>query len=237
MQEVLKTQRSTTILPPFKNPLRKPKVVMLLSGGVDSATLAYVLEDNWDVYALTVNYGQRHNKEISSAIQIANELGIHQRVLDLHVLQGLLVSSLTTGGKIPEGHYTAESQKSTVVPNRNAILLNVAAGYALSIGAETIAYAAHRNDRAIYPDCRLEFVDSLQTTLRLGTDSDMQVLTPFINSTKAEIVKLGLGLKVPYELTWSCYKGTQKACGKCGTCVERLEAFQLNGVKDPIEYE
>jgi 7-cyano-7-deazaguanine synthase len=213
------------------------KVVMLLSGGVDSATLAYYLKLDWEVAALTVDYGQKHVRELQAAIKVARAADIPTKVLDLRVLGELLVSSLTTTEPIPEGHYTAKSQKSTVVPNRNAILLNITAGYALSIGADAVAYAAHRNDRAVYPDCRPEFVTALQGSLRFGTDSNLQLLAPFINVTKASIVKLGLQLKVPYELTWSCYNGRAKACGKCGTCVERLEAFRLNGVKDPIEYE
>jgi len=213
------------------------KVVMLLSGGIDSATLAYYLKLDWQVYALTVDYGQKHVKELQAAVNVAKAAGIAYKVLDLRVLGELLVSSLTTTAPIPEGHYTAVSQKSTVVPNRNAILLNIAAGYALSIGADAVAYAAHANDRTIYPDCRLEFVTALQGSLRFGTDTDLQLLAPFINVTKASIIKLGLQLKVPYELTWSCYNGRAKACGRCGTCVERLEAFELNQAEDPIEYE
>lgn len=235
--EIKRTQRSTTVTPRFKNPLMKPKVVMLLSGGIDSATLAYVLRHNWDVYALTVDYGQRHAREIQAANDIATTASIHWELLDLGVLQKFLKSALTGIGPIPEGHYTAENQKLTIVPNRNAILLNIAAGYAISIGANAIAYAAHRNDQTTYPDCRPDFVYALQEALRYGTDTDMVVTAPFIDKTKAEIVRLGLAMNVPYILTWSCYNGREKACGKCGTCVERLEAFRLNGAKDPIEYE
>jgi len=239
--QTLKIQSSTTILPPLK----KPKVVMLLSGGIDSATLAYLLNlQGHEIYALTIDYGQKHNKEIICARDVASSLNqkrggtaIHWELLDFSVLQNLLKSALTTEEPIPEGHYEADSMKATVVPNRNAILLNIAAGYALSIGAIAIAYAAHAGDHAIYPDCRPDFVFALEEAIQIGTDSELRVYAPFIHMHKADIIKQGLQLGVPYELTWSCYKGGDKACGKCGTCVERLEAFELNGVRDPIEYE
>jgi 7-cyano-7-deazaguanine synthase len=222
---------------------------MLLSGGVDSATLLYhLLARNNEVYALSVDYGQKHSKELEAATAIAqramkktqpgmNVLKEH-RIINLSVLQPLLQSALTRASiDVPEGHYEAESMKATVVPNRNAILLNIAAGYALSLKADRIAYAAHAGDHAIYPDCREEFVVALEKAINIGNESKLEVYAPFIAVSKSDIVRMGLKLGVPYELTWSCYKGGYKACGKCGTCVERLEAFANNNTTDPIEYE
>jgi len=218
---------------------------MLLSGGIDSATLLYgLLSHRNDVFAVTINYGQKHVREIQAAIAIAAEAKKTSKylknhtVIDLSVLQPLLQSSLTKKGDvIPEGHYEAASMKSTVVPNRNAIMLNIIAGYAISINADRIAYAAHAGDHAIYPDCRPRFVEAIQSSIQIGTDTELEVYAPFIYLHKSDIVKLGLTLHVPFYLTWSCYKGQQLACGRCGTCVERLEAFAKNRAIDPIEYE
>jgi 7-cyano-7-deazaguanine synthase len=138
---------------------------------------------------------------------------------------------------VPEGHYEAESMKATVVPNRNAIMISIAYGHAVSIGAETVGVGVHAGDHAIYPDCRAQFIDMLSSTLQVGNDSDLRIYAPFIDKTKSDIVKYGTALGVPFDLTWSCYKGLEKHCGRCGTCVERKEAFQLAGVNDPTEYD
>jgi 7-cyano-7-deazaguanine synthase len=141
---------------------------------------------------------------------------------------------------VPEGHYEEESMKQTVVPNRNMILLALAGAWAISTKSDAIAYAAHSGDHAIYPDCRPEFTEAMSDALRLCDWHEVKLMRPFLYPTpmsKADIVKLGTSLGVPFELTWSCYKGGEKHCGKCGTCVERVEAFQLAGVEDPTEYE
>lgn len=222
-------------------PKGKDKAVVILSGGLDSTTLLYwVLNQGYDVHALSFDYGQRHDKELRYARKSCAKLGVSHRVVDLRSLRELLGSSALTNPEVdvPEEHYSHETQKITVVPNRNAIMLNIAIGYAVTIGAEKVFYAAHYNDRAIYPDCRWEFVESISVTAKLGCDNPrLKVVAPFMHKTKAEIVGLGHELGVPFEDTWSCYKGGAKACGVCGTCRERIEAFQLNGLRDPIKYE
>jgi 7-cyano-7-deazaguanine synthase len=156
--------------------------------------------------------------------------------VDLESLGRILPSTLTGEGEIPEGHYAAEVMKQTVVPNRNMILLAIAAGYAEGLGAGFVAYAAHAGDHYIYPDCRPEFVEAVRSAIQLATETRVQLLTPFLYWYKKDIVSWGKELGVPWKLTWSCYKGGEKHCGKCGTCIERKEAFILAGVDDPTEY-
>lgn len=145
--------------------------------------------------------------------------------------------SLTGYETVPEEHYTHESQKLTIVPNRNSIMLSIAVARAYTIDARDVYYGAHFNDREIYPDCRKEFVVAFDEAMRLANDPQVNVVAPFVDFTKQQIVALGLELHVPFEDTWSCYKGGEFACGVCGTCRERLEAFQLNNAVDPIPYE
>lgn len=216
------------------------KAVVIVSGGLDSTTLLYwVLDKGYEPQVLSFDYGQRHRKELSYARRTCEKLGVPHTVVDLRGIRVLLQGSALTSGDVdvPEEHYTHESQKLTIVPNRNAIMLNIALGYAVSIGAEKVFYAAHYNDRAIYPDCRWEFVESINVMAKLANDDPgLEVVAPFIHKTKAEIVRIGMDLGVPFEDTWSCYKGDDMACGVCGTCRERIEAFQLNNLRDPIEY-
>lgn len=217
------------------------KAVVLLSGGLDSSTLLYFMKNlGYRCNALSIYYGQVHSKEIQAAEQIAKSVNVVFKWINISCLSDLLPSSLTGNSEIPEGHYQEESMKSTVVPNRNMILLAIASGYAQAINASYIGYAAHSGDHVIYPDCRPEFAEQLAKAIKLGTgwnNDGVNLVTPFMNKSKADIVKLGLELKVPYELTWSCYKGQELACGKCGTCIERLEAFNLNNTEDSIKYE
>jgi 7-cyano-7-deazaguanine synthase len=217
------------------------KAVVIVSGGLDSTTLLYwILKQGYDLHALSFDYGQRHAKELEYARRTCEKLGVNHRIIDLRSIHELLKGSALTSDDvaIPEEHYSHESQKATIVPNRNAIMLNIAIGYAVSIGAEKVYYAAHYNDRAIYPDCRREFVQSMNKTIKLANENPrLEIIAPFLEKTKAEIVKLGSELGVPFEDTWSCYKGNERACGVCGTCRERIEAFQLNKLRDPIEYE
>lgn len=217
------------------------KCVVLLSGGIDSTVLLYSLVNEYECYPLTLDYGQRHFKEVIAARNICeardHNLLLRCKYLNLRNLQTLLPSSLTGVGKVPEGHYNEESMKSTVVPGRNLIFLAIAAGYAEGIGALCVAYAAHSEDHYLYPDCRPEFAMAASQAIHRSTDYGVSLLIPLINLTKADIIKLGTKLTVPFKLTWSCYKGNELHCGRCGTCVERLEAFRKAGIPDPTKYE
>ncbi|HUI40183.1 MAG TPA: 7-cyano-7-deazaguanine synthase QueC [Methanothrix sp.] len=213
------------------------KAVLILSGGVDSTTLLYkMLNEGYQVQALTFNYAQRHRKEIDCARWIADRLSVPHRVLDLRSVFEALGDSALLGGKdVPKCHYTEEAAKQTIVPNRNMIFLSVASGYAEAREIPEVFYAAHRNDSTIYPDCRAEFVEALAPAIRLATAwHPVELKAPFVNMTKAEIVSLGLELKVPYEHTWSCYRGEEKPCRFCPTCIEREEAFALSESADPL---
>jgi len=220
--------------------MKKLKTVLIYSGGIDSTVLLYhLLKSGNDVQALSVNYGQRHKKELDCAKSICEQLGVKHHVADLTSLNPLLSgSSLTsTNVEVPEGHYEDESMKATVVPNRNMILLSIATGWAISTGASSVSYAAHSGDRAIYPDCREEFASAMNNVMEIAGWDKVSLNRPFSSFTKADIVKLGDELGVPFEKTWSCYKGGQIHCGVCGTCVERREAFELAGVTDPTIYD
>lgn len=218
----------------------KPKAVVLLSGGMDSTTLAwFMLDAGWDLRALSVNYGQRHQKELFRAKQVANRLQIPFQEVDLQPLAKLLPGSsqMDPAVEVPEGHYTEETMKKTVVPNRNMILLSIATAHAIAHGCMAVAYAAHAGDHTIYPDCRPEFTEALQKAIDLCDWTRIRLHHPFIQLTKADIVRVGMGIGVDYSLTWSCYKGGEVHCGRCGTCIERREAFHLAGYRDPVVYD
>jgi 7-cyano-7-deazaguanine synthase len=215
------------------------KTVLIYSGGLDSTVLLYHLRAaGQSVHALSIDYGQRHRCELDHAADICRELQVPNPVADLSAIQPLLAGSSLTSPEIEvaEGHYTEDTMKSTVVPNRNMILLSIAAGHALSIGAEQIAYAAHSGDHAIYPDCRNEFADAMAEAIRLCDWSKVALSRPFVDWTKADIIRRGAELHLPFEKTWSCYKGGAIHCGRCGTCIERREAFDLADVADPTGY-
>jgi 7-cyano-7-deazaguanine synthase len=215
------------------------KVVVLLSGGMDSVTALYDAGTHHEVVgAVTFHYGSKHNdREIPFAASHARKLGIPHRVIRLDFIGELFESDLLQkGGEIPKGHYEEQSMKKTVVPFRNGIMLSVAAGFAESKGADGLVIAAHAGDHAIYPDCREEFMKSIGDAIRLGTYAGVELMRPFISITKAEIVARGHQLGVDYAQTWSCYVGGETHCGQCGTCVERREAFILAGIPDPTPY-
>lgn len=211
------------------------KGVILHSGGIDSTVmLTKLLSEGHQCFPLAIRYGQRHAKELDAAKAVWAALGINTgTVLDLSNLRQLIKSALHGFGKIPHGHYSDEIQAVTVSPNRNMILLAIAAGYAETIGGDFVAYAAHSNDRAIYPDCRPEFVKSAAETLHLGTGGKITLIEPFVDYTKADVVAEGLRLNAPLSLTWSCYEGHKTPCLQCGTCLERTEAFDINNTADP----
>lgn len=220
------------------------RAVMVVSGGLDSTTMAYSLRaQGYELVAISFDYGQRHRKELDFAEQMAADLDAPWTLIDLHaagVTSFLTGSALTDESvTIPDGHYADESMKVTVVPNRNAIMLSIACALAVTRDAGAVAFGAHTGDHFIYPDCRPEFVRAYQSMVDLAVDglASIQILTPFLAMTKADIVRLGAELQVPFERTWSCYKGGALHCGTCGTCHERREAFALAGVTDPTVYE
>lgn len=223
-------------------PSIKKKAVLIYSGGMDSFTLLHhILASGLarsDIATLTFNYGQKHVKEVEYAKHVCAELGLEHKVVDISAINSLLGgSSLTDDIAIPEGHYEADNMKSTVVPNRNMILLSLAIAYAVSLEADTVYYGAHSGDHAIYPDCRPEFVQKMDEVSRIANFQPVAISTPFVNMSKIDILARGMELGLDYTHTWTCYNGREKACGKCGACVERLEAFSSNQQVDPIPYE
>lgn len=213
--------------------------VLLLSGGLDSAVaLRFLLSKGHTLHCLTVRYGQKHDKETGYAWTLAREANVPIDIVSLEGLSSLFDNSSLVGrGIVPDGHYTDESMKTTVVPNRNMILVSVALARCISLGYDTVYYSAHQGDHTIYPDCREAFVSSLDQTAQLCHFDPKRVICPFIHLIKADIVSIGSELGVDFKKTWSCYKGGRNHCGKCGTCVERREAFTLSGVSDPTEYD
>lgn len=212
---------------------------MALSGGVDSSTLlAYLLDKGNSVECVSFRYGSKHNGyENIAAREIAHHYSIKFSLIDLSIaMQGFQSNLLKSGGEIPEGHYTHKSMSQTVVPGRNIIFLSILAGLAWSIGAEKIAIGIHQGDHAMYPDCRIGFYAAMDKAIQLGTGHNVSIEAPFIEWNKQAIVTWGLLMHVPYNLTRTCYKDQKIACGKCGACVERLEAFELSLTIDPIEY-
>jgi 7-cyano-7-deazaguanine synthase len=217
------------------------KTVVITSGGMDSAVLLAHMRlrlGPQNVRALSINYGQRHKIELEYACQFAKSIGIEWACADLSNLGPLLPGSSQTDPKVavPHGHYAEESMKQTVVPNRNMILLAIAIGHAIGHRCDTVSYAAHAGDHAIYPDCRPIFADALNVAAQLADWHIVTIEKPFIHMTKAEIVSKGVDVGVDFSKTYSCYEGKEKHCGKCGTCVERREAFERAGVQDPTEY-
>ena len=214
------------------------KGVILFSGGIDSTTLLYDLMNQLEeVYPITFFYGQKHGKEVEMAFKTCGKLGLEYKLVDVDSLGDVAPSALTRDGvEIPMVGYDEESMKDTVVPNRNMVFLSLATAYAIGIGAEHVFYAAHGGDHTLYPDCRPEFVSAMERAIGLCDYKVIHLEAPYMYWDKVAVLCRGIELGVDYSLTWSCYQGGDLACGKCGTCQERLNAFRQVGIKDPIGY-
>jgi 7-cyano-7-deazaguanine synthase len=215
--------------------------IVICSGGLDSVSLAHRIAAEERLRGLvSFDYGQRHAKELDYAARCAARLSVPHRVIDLRSVGAALSgSALTDSVAVPDGHYAEETMKVTVVPNRNAIMLAVAFGVAAAEGAQAVAAAVHGGDHFIYPDCRPGFIDAFQAMQDRALEglAEVRLLTPYVHISKAGIVADGAKYGTPFAETWSCYKGGVRHCGRCGTCVERREAFHLAGIADPTEYD
>ena len=213
--------------------------VVLLSGGMDSTTAFYkALAETEVKQVLSFDYGQRHKIELEYAMRTAAKERIPHATINIRSVGHFMKDSALTGNvEVPDGHYAEETMKQTIVPNRNSIMLNMAVGIAIGLGATEVWAAMHAGDHPIYPDCRPEFITALNDCIELATQTDVRVMTPFIDIPKDEIVQIGAALGVDFSQTWSCYKGGKLHCGRCGTCVERAEAFFLANEVDPTDYE
>lgn len=211
--------------------------VIIVSGGMDSITLLHEYADRIAL-AVTFDYGSKHNaNEIPFAKLHCERLGIKHIVIPLGFMADYFKSSLLMGGEeIPEGSYDDENMKSTVVPFRNGIMLAIACGLAESNGLTKVMLANHFGDHAIYPDCREDFVKAMSQAMQFGTYEHIEIVAPYTNITKTDIARHGKNMGIDYTETWSCYKGGEKHCGKCGTCTERKEALRDAGIEDKTEY-
>lgn len=217
------------------------ETIVICSGGLDSVSLAHKVAAEHTLHSLvSFDYGQRHKKELDYAAACAVRLNVPHKIIDIRAIgESLSGSALTDDIDVPDGHYEEESMKVTVVPNRNAIMLAIAFGVAAAQNADAVAAAVHGGDHFIYPDCRPDFIDAFQTMQKHALDgyADVKLYTPYVNGSKADIVTDGAAHNTPFADTWSCYKGGENHCGRCGTCVERREAFHLAGVSDPTVYD
>jgi len=217
------------------------KTIVICSGGLDSVSLAHMVAANRKLTGLvSFDYGQRHRKELDYAALCAKRLDVPHDIIDMRGIGAALTgSALTDDVDVPDGHYAEETMRVTVVPNRNAIMLTVAYGIAAARGDQAVATAVHGGDHFIYPDCRPDFTQAFEFMQYMALDgyADVSLYTPFVNRSKADIVTEGQRHNTPFAETWSCYKGGAHHCGRCGTCVERREAFDLAGVADPSQYD
>jgi len=218
------------------------KGIAIVSGGMDSVTMAHWLQQyGYDLHLISFDYGQRHVKELQFAEECARDLGVQWDLIDVTGVGKFLTgSALTDDVVVPDGHYTWDTMKQTVVPNRNMIMLSIATGIAVAEECQLVATAVHTGDHRIYPDCRPAFIASINETAQIATEEfsepDFEIWAPFVTISKAGIAQLGANLGVDWLKTWSCYKGGEIHCGTCGTCYERREAMKLAGIDDPTPY-
>jgi 7-cyano-7-deazaguanine synthase len=217
------------------------KTLVICSGGLDSVSLAHKVAAEHELIGLvSFDYGQRHRKELDFAARCATRLHVPHHVIDIRPIGAHLTgSALTDDVEVPDGHYAEETMKSTVVPNRNAIMLAIAFGLAAARKADAVAIAVHGGDHFIYPDCRPGFIQAFQAMQNEALDgyASVRLFAPYVDLSKADIVIDGARHGAPFADSWSCYKGGEKHCGRCGTCVERREAFHIAGIEDPTDYD
>ena len=217
----------------------RPATVVIYSGGMDSYTVLHrALNEGLEVHALSFDYGQRHARELEVAARVCRGLGVPHQVVDIRAIHGLIDNSALTdaGRELPEGEYAEENLAATVVPNRNMILLSLAIAKAVNIGARRVDYGAHGGDHVLYPDCRPEFVERMNAVAGIANFEAVAIHAPYLHASKAEILADGLAMGLDYGQTWTCYRGGRLACGRCGSCRERLAAFAANGAIDPLGY-
>lgn len=212
--------------------------LIILSGGMDSVTLLYERKEEICL-ALSFDYGSNHNKrEIDCAAYHCQKLDIEHIIIPLGFMHEYFQSSLLEGADaIPEGHYADENMRSTVVPFRNGIMLSIACGLAETRGLQKVMIANHAGDHSIYPDCRRPFIEAMSAASQAGTYANIKICAPYTDISKTDVARIGKRLGIDYSKTYSCYKGNEKHCGKCGTCVERKEALREAGINDPTPYE
>lgn len=216
-----------------------PATVVIYSGGMDSYTVLHrALREGREVHALSFDYGQRHARELEVARRVCAELGVPHQVIDITAIHGLIDASALTDAsrELPDGDYAKENLTATVVPNRNMVLLSLAIAKAVNIGADRVDYGAHGGDHVLYPDCRPEFVEAMNAVAGIANFEPVTIHAPYLRADKAEILADGLAMGLDYAETWTCYRGETLACGRCGSCRERLAAFAANGAVDPLDY-
>lgn len=216
------------------------QTIVVLSGGLDSTTLLYhLLDEGHVVKAMSVDYGQRHSRELAAAKRICKLTNVEHRVIELSGLAAIFGHNALTDSSVavPHGEYDSSTMAVTTVPNRNMILLSIATGWAIASKFTAVAFGAHSGEYTPYPDCQPQFAAAMNCATHLCDENSIQVLAPFIQWDKATIVKRGHELGVPFELTWSCYDGGAKHCGRCSTCLDRRKAFESCGLTDLVEYD
>ncbi|NWN81993.1 MAG: 7-cyano-7-deazaguanine synthase QueC [Halomonas sp.] len=221
------------------NDTPSPATVVIYSGGMDSYTVLHrALREGREVHALSFDYGQRHARELDQAAKVCRQLGIPHQVVDIRAIHGLIDNSALTDANrdMPEGDYAEDNLAATLVPNRNMILLSLAIAKAVNIGAGRVDYGAHGGDHVLYPDCRPAFVDAMNAVAGIANFEAVDIHTPYLRASKAEILADGLAMGLDYADTWTCYRGEALACGRCGSCLERLAAFAANQATDPLAY-